>query len=94
MSVIAPTWSERGIQALGMNTDKQQINGGLFHNEQGSWTDGGTSPTTVDYVTYNLKPFDGASPYKTKYGKPRALVTIDIDYLVKCSEPRFSYSNA
>jgi len=91
---IVNKWSERGLQALGMNTDKAQINGGLFHNEQGSWTSGGSNPSQLDHVTYNLKPFDGASSYKTKYSQPRVLVTIDIDYLVKCSEPRFTYSNS
>ena len=91
---LVTKWSEKGITALGMNTDKVQINSGLFHNEQGYTWAGGGNPTTVDYVTYNLKPFDGASPYKTKYGQPRVLVTIDIDYLVKCTEPRFTYSNA
>ena len=90
---LVTKWSEKGITALGMNTDRVQINSGLFHNEQGSWTQGGSDPTTVDHIKFNIQPFDSASPYKTKYGQPRVLVTVDIDFLVKCTEPRFTYSN-
>jgi hypothetical protein len=92
-STIIHKWTEKGLTALGMNTDYRQINTGLFHNEQGSWTSGGASPTTLDHVRFNIKEFDEYNSInKSKLSNPRIMVTIDVDYLVLCSEPRYSYS--
>lgn len=92
-ATIVHKWTEKGLTALGMNTDYRQINTGLFNNEQGSWTTGGANPTTLDHVRFNIKEFDELwSINKSKLSNPRIMVTIDVDYLVLCTEPRYTYS--
>lgn len=91
-ATLTVKWSEKGLTAAGLNSDVKQINTGLFHNEQGSWTSGGTAPTTVDHVDFDIKEFDSSSPFKHKYSQARVMITATIDYLVKCTEPRYTYS--
>lgn len=92
-STIIHKWSEKKHSSAGHNNDIAQINTGTFLNEQGSWTTGGANPTTLDKVRFDVKEFDeNHSILKSKLSNPRIMVTIDVDYLVLCTEPRYTYS--
>jgi hypothetical protein len=92
-STIIHKWSEKKHTSAGHNSDIAQINTGLFHNEQGSYTAGGGNPSTLDKVRFDIKEFDEIdSLQKSRLSNPRVMVTIDVDYLVLCTEPRYTYS--
>lgn len=89
---IVKKWSERGLSSASNNSDIVQINSGNFHNELGSWTSGGSSPSTKDPMYLYMKPFDGMSQWKNAFSNARFMITIDIEFLVKVTEPRYSFS--
>lgn len=90
---IVKKWSERGLdQASAHGRSPQEINTGSFHNEAGSWLSGGNGPTQKDPMRLFMKPFDGMSAAKNEFANARFMITIDIEYLVKVTEPRYTYS--
>lgn len=92
-TTIVHKWSEKSFKGgAGHNTDRKQANTGLFHPEAaGVFVDGGSSPTTPDELVFKIKQFDKKSPYHSQFKNARIMVTVDMEYVVKCFESKYSY---
>lgn len=90
-------WSEKGFISKAGNSDSSQINTGTFFQtnlDTGSvHPSGALSPSSVDLVNFKIRPFDKQSLEKMAHNDPRVMVTIDVDYIVKCFEPKQDYTN-
>jgi len=89
-------WSEKGFVSKAGNHDSAQINTGTFYQtipDSTSHPSGALSPSSIDLVNFKIRPFDKQSLEKMAHNDPRVMVTIDVDYIVKCFEPKQDYTN-
>ncbi len=81
-----------GVGGMIVNAFKNGVDATLGYITN-DYSKGAKAPLTVDHCRLMIKPFDELSQHKHTYGQARILVTCDIEYAVKCSEPRYDYSN-
>ena len=86
-------WSERRFEGgPGHNNDHKQANTGTFQTADSNGTfSGGGSPLTPDKLNINIKPFDQTTNNHQAFTRARILMTIHVDYVVKCFEQKASY---
>jgi len=85
-------WSCKGKKNItgGMISDSIDGGTGTFDSSPGAAVGGnGTSPQYVDKINFKLRPFDKDSPFKEYYSDQRVMVTVDVEYIVKCTCPRY-----
>ena len=89
-------YSERYLRKAGNDTDYRAANTGSFprpHLPNGTAAYEGSSPTTVDTLSFKIKPYDDHSHHNHAYKHARVMVCIDQEFLVKCFEPKYSYAS-
>ena len=86
-------WSERRFEGgPGHNNDHKQANTGTFQTADSNGVfSGGASPTTPDKLNIRIQPFDQSSNNHQAFTRARILMTVHIDYIVKCFEQKAAY---
>lgn len=95
-STIVHKWNEKRFKRDGSplhGSDMQKANTGNFYNEEGGWTQGGSSPPELDIVRFDIREFDEfKSTTKSKINNARFMVTVEVDYLALLTKPRYTYN--
>lgn len=88
-------FSEKTLKSTGNNTDYRQQNTGSFPQEdtQSMTSHNGVPPITEDKMILKIKPFDKTSEHKQTYSQARLLVTVDMEFIVRCDEARYAFSH-